>query len=49
MSDAVSRELEGTWHATPRLNGLTLRAMLTLTNQPGGQGHRACRQRRRAA
>jgi len=37
MSDAVSRELEGTWHATLQANGLTLRAMLTLTNQPGGK------------
>ena len=37
MSDAVSRELEGTWHGTLQANGLTLRAMLTLTNQPGGK------------
>jgi len=36
MSDAVSRELEGTWHGTLQANGLTLRAMLTVTNQPGG-------------
>ena len=37
MSAAVSRELEGTWHGTLQANGLTLRAMLTLTNQPGGK------------
>ncbi len=37
MSDAVSRELEGTWHGTLQANGLTLHALLTLTNQPGGK------------
>jgi hypothetical protein len=37
LSDAVSGELEGTWHGTLQANGLTLRAMLTLTNQPGGK------------
>lgn len=37
MSDAVSRELEGTWHGTLQANGLTLHALLMLTNQPGGK------------
>jgi hypothetical protein len=37
LSDAVSRDLEGTWHGTLQANGLTLHALLTLTNQPGGK------------
>lgn len=36
-SDAVSRELEGTWNGTLQAGGLTLRAVLTVTNRPGGK------------
>lgn len=36
-SEAVSRELEGTWNGTLQTDGLTLRAVLTVTNQPGGK------------